>query len=186
MNKFKILINRLKEKTGFEYPKCFSVWKYQGCEILKPELGETLDDGDLGECECSKTGLITLHYFSYEGQEIIIGSKCVEKFRESEDSEVLDIVNKCKEQEKIMRMNDCYFCGRQNVCPPKSRYEIKEVACKNCYNKKLDKIKCAGIGCSYYRPFEKTWDGKAYKKLCWNCYAKKHKPQRKYKYIHYA
>lgn len=172
MNKFKLLISKLKQKTGLEYPQCLCVWTYIGCEILKPPIGGELDDGDLGVCECSKQGLVTLHMFSYEGYEIIIGSKCVEKFRQSGDSKVISIVNNCKEQEKKKRLNDCYFCKAKNVCPPKSKFKIKEVACKNCYNRKLDRIKCVGRCCPYYRPFEKSWDGKGYKKLCFGCFRK--------------
>jgi len=173
MSKFEILKKSLEEKTGFKYPKCFGVWKHEGTTIIKKEIGEKeINPADLGICECSQQGLVIIHHFSYNGYEIDIGSNCVNKFKDEDDLSVKKLVNKCKEQEKKLKYNDCYFCNEKNICPPKSKYEIKQFACNNCYSKKLDKIKCAGK-CGWYRPFEKTYDGKGFKKLCWKCFKNK-------------
>ena len=161
--KFNNLIGSLVEKTNKPFPDCFLDWTYQGCELVDT-------DKDTGECECGKTGLKTIHKFSYNNSTNIftidIGSKCVDKFSYYEA--LKDIVDECKKTEKKMKKGDCKICGKKHSTNLQSKKLIKQVACSDCYYIKTGKIRCMGK-CGYNIPLEKAYSGE-YKKICKFCY----------------
>lgn len=164
--KFDCLIKSLEEITEKKFPACFYDWVYDGCEIIKnPPDGS---EPELGVCECGQTGLRTIHYFSYEGHQIDIGSKCINKFSKYEGME--NIVANCKVEEKKMKLTDCKICGKEHSCDSKSKILLKTIACESCRYVKTGKVKCLGK-CGYNILLEKDYYGN-YKKVCKICYKK--------------